>query len=783
MPQPASFSSAKPIWPEGRELEKNLLVGFRAVIDAPRGADVRLQVAASTLYRAFVNGQFLGWGPARAAHGFYRVDEWPVVAGDDGMAVVAIEVAGYNVNSYAYLDQPSFLQAEVSVDGEVVAATGGDAAFDATILSSRVQKVQRYSFQRPFVEVYKLEPRHAAWRSSADAAMETVACAIQDERRLLPRGVPYPTFESQPALWSVAAGLIEECELPERRWQNRSLTDVGPDVGGYPEDELDVHLSDDLQRMATTDLRASERPLACDEAIRLDANTCRILDLGTNLTGFIGATVTCGEPVQLVATFDEILIDGDVDSLRNNTVNAVRWDLEPGEYQLEAIEPYTLRYLKLAALGGACEARSSYLREYTHPEAGRAQFAASDRDLMTLFEAGRQTFAQNSVDIFMDCPGRERAGWLCDSFFTARAALDLTGNTSVERNFVENFLLPERFDHLPDGMLPMCYPADHYNGNHIPQWAMWFVVQLEEYLARSGDREMIDAIQPRITALLDFLAGFVNDDGLLESLPGWNFVEWSKANELVQDVSYPTNMLYAAALDVVGRLYGRDELAPQASAIREEVLRQSFDGEFFVDNAVRQDGELKLSGERTEICQYSAFFFRVATPDTHAELWRRLIEDFGPRRDRETAFPEVHPANAFIGYYLRMELLSRHGLAAQLLDELRGYFLPMAERTGTLWEHNDVRASCNHGFASHVCHIFLRDILGLADIDAPGRRIEVCLPDLPLDWCRGALPVGDESIDMEWWREGGHLHYRVRVPIGFTVDVTSAKGVNTVRHA
>ena len=104
----------------------------------------------------------------------------------------------------------------------------------------------------------------------------------------------------------------------------------------------------------------------------------------------------------------------------------------------------------------------------------------------------------------MDCPSRERAGWLCDSFFTARGAADLCGNTPVERNFFENFLLPERFAHLPDGMLPMCYPADHNDGVFIPNWALWFVVQLEEYLRRSGDRQMVEPLRPRVLSLFEY---------------------------------------------------------------------------------------------------------------------------------------------------------------------------------------------------------------------------------------------------------------------------------------
>ena len=40
--------------------------------------DAVLRVATSGLYRATVDGKFLGHGPARAGHGYFRIDEWPL---------------------------------------------------------------------------------------------------------------------------------------------------------------------------------------------------------------------------------------------------------------------------------------------------------------------------------------------------------------------------------------------------------------------------------------------------------------------------------------------------------------------------------------------------------------------------------------------------------------------------------------------------------------------------------------------------------------------------------
>ena len=762
----------------------NLFVGFRATFETSSVARSFLRIAASTLYRVYVNGGFLCHGPARGPHGFYRVDEWGLAnVLSPGRNLIAIEVAGYNSNGYYVLDQPSFLQAEVVADDRVLAATaGGGGGFEARILDERIRKVQRYSFQRPSIEAYRMGPDYDRWRKDISADFPVVQCGVVAEKRLIPRRVSCPRFCLRQPVWDVSCGEIKTGVPVSGQWKSRSLTDIGPELKGFTEDKLEIVPSIELQGIETTAARRIDEPVSGDAVIQLEANAFHILDFGTNLTGFLGARIRCEKDVRLFLTFDEILSGGDVDFKRMNCVNIISYELQPGTYEVESFEPYTLRYLKLIAVDGACEVERIILREYANSDVFEARFACSGRDLNRIFEAGRETFRQNAVDIFMDCPSRERAGWLCDSFFTSRVAADLCGDTTIEKNFFENYLLPAGFPHHPEGMLPMCYPADHDDGNFIPNWAMWFVVQLEEYLARSGDREMVDALKPRVLRLFDYFAGFRNEDGLLEKLDKWVFVEWSKANEFVQDVNYPTNMLYAAALDAAAGMYGLGRFAEEAGQIRNVIRGQAFGGEFFVDNAVRKNGKLEVTSNRTETCQYYAFFFRVATAETYPGLWTLLAKHFGPRRKQTNAFPHIHMSNAFVGNYMRLELLSRYGLNAQLLREAKQFFTYMAERTGTLWENVDTHASCNHGFASHVVHVLYRDALGIQAIDAPNKKITLRLPDPPLDWCEGRIPVGDDAVSLEWWRAGDELHYRVRVPAGFSVEAGSPAGRAIVQH-
>jgi alpha-L-rhamnosidase len=778
------FVSAKPLWPEGREREKNRFVGFRASFQAA-DQKVLLRAAGSTLYRVFLNGEFLGHGPARGPHGFYRVDEWDLAGRlRPGTNLVAFEVAGYNANSYYLLDQPAFLQAEVTVDGQVLASTGGPGqAFEAALLTERVQKVQRYSFQRPFSEVCRLAPGTDRWRQETGAPFEKVKCAVQPVKALLPRRVEYPDYTVRQPSWWVSSGTVKTGLKVDRPWKDRSLTGVGPKLGGYLEKELDTIPSLELQTVGSAGTTPINQPYAAGQRMSLGAGTCQVVDFGCNLTGFLGARVNCRSRARLFLTFDEVLSRGDVDFKRLGCVNAVTYELQPGAYTVESFEPYTLRYLKIIALEGDCEIEQIWLREYASGGIAAAHFAASDERFNRLFAAGRETFRQNAVDLFMDCPSRERAGWLCDSFFTARVAKDLGGDTRIERCFLENYLLPPKFEFIPDGMLPMCYPADHHDGVFIPNWALWFVVELEEYLDRSGDRELGVALRPRVLKLFEYFRKFRNEDGLLEKLESWVFVEWSKANDFVQDVNYPSNMLYAKALAAAGRLYNLPELVREAERLREVIRSQSFDGEFFVDNAKRKDGKLGVTRNRTEVCQYFAFFFDVAAPETHPKLWQTLTKDFGPQRKQTRAFPEVHPANAFIGNVLRLELLSRHGLCQQLLDESLAYQLYMAEQTGTLWENDGAYASCNHGFASHGgVHVLYRDVLGLHRVDSVNKAVHLRFTDLKLDWCEGRMPTPDGPVELRWRKDGAKLRYQVVTPAGYSVQVENRGALELARQ-
>ncbi len=693
------FQKALPVWQTGAECKKNHHLAFLAKIEGK--GDAKLAISASTVYQAFVNGCLVGEGPARAGHDHYRVDELdltPYLC--EGENILTVYVAGYYIECLCYTRMPSFLCAEILRGGEVIAATGC-SGFVAREVTERPQKVERFSYQRAWCEYYRLTPETRAYETDPTAPFDAVELSVQEEKKFLERGVPYPAYETIYPKELTVRGTAEFADEPHDPNRTR-FVDLVPDCDGFPLSKLEIVNSDEVEKGTYTITSRTVEPYA---PTVIEPNGFVVLRFAGNRTGFIRLKVASEGDTRLMLVYDELDVDGDVTTYRTRElVGTIIYDLTPGAYSLTSHEPYGFQYIKVINRSEHPVTLSElYLTSFVF-DVDVAPLGSGDDTVDAIFDAAVQTFRQNTLDVFMDCVTRERAGWLCDSFFTARVERALTGKSLVEHNHLENFLSTDTFPYHPEGMIPMCYPSDIRLGMFIPNWAMFYIVELEEYFLRTGDRELIDRSRERVLGILRYFEKFRNEDGLLEDLESWVFVEWSCANTFTDGVNYPSNMMYAKTLAATARLYGMPEVEREAGTILRTVREQSYFDGFFHDHALR-DSEGKLCVVRehiSETCQYYAFFTGAADMVRDRAFFDLLCRDFGFQRAQTGLYPEVGLANAFIGNYLRIELMMQAGLKEESLAQIRGFFAHMAEQTGTLWEHQNSTNSCNHGFASHV---------------------------------------------------------------------------------
>ncbi len=643
------------VW-HGTEVE----LGFTARL--PEGA-VELRIAAASIYRLYLNGIVTAYGPARAPLGFARVDRIPLNAPPG--TPVAVEVAGCATENFCRPKQQPFLKAAfLDRNGTVLGSTGDGKTFRACRLPFRNWKAVKLTRQRDLVEEYDFSgnPAGAEWFRSSDPPLEEVeALPLPHLPRLLTRRAPAPVLST--------VRTAERIDAPI------------PDV-----------LADGAEKT-------------------------EIYDFGKLHTGFLMLELESGEGCDLRIVWDELLVGGTCDPRRAFWANNfLRIRMAAGQkIELESFEPYALRCAAVSVLSGSVRLKRFRLREYAFDSSlflpGRENGGLSAEE-KTVYAAACETFRQNTADVFMDCPGRERAAWLCDSYFMAETEFFLTGRTDVEDDFLENFILPASYPLPEDWMIPMCFPADNPRGSFLPQWPFWLFLEIFEKKKQRNGMDFTARIRPRLLRYLEGCEKFRGPEGFLENLPGWNFIEWSDAGNFFQDVHFPTNMLYMKCLREAGECYSDDSLLARAETLRKKILDLSFDGEWFHDNAVRRDGVLQRSGNISEIGQYYADFCGVPTPGAEKfERWKsRLLEEKIPEK--------MVPAAMFIGLVLRFRSLLLGGRAGRFRKECVERLLPMARKTGTLWEKEDPSASCCHGFASVVA-VYLDAAAGAV----PGRGV------------------------------------------------------------
>ena len=687
------------VWAEGQKNQMNRAFAF--VLDLGKKQMGEICLSAASCYKVIADGKLMGFGPNRTAHGYARAAVYPFNA-----QYITVEVQSHFVPNFCWVKREPFFACVLKTEsGKEYFAED----FNCFALSDRVQKVRRYSFQRGFCETYINEKdRTALYFCKPQNAFPRV----KTEKAELPHLLPSETLN--PALSEIFAEKVIDsgyCKtLPEIAvYVDRTETLIGTVIEGFQRDEWQDFSTDEISRI--TYLSGAK---SGDYAYET-------LDFSRIVTGIVEVEIIAGNAGEVFFAFDEILSDEKLKTIkpfRGDTANVFKWTVKKaGVYNLSAFEPYAFRYANVITSAGV--KANVKVRAYENPEAGKMLFECDDKKIEQIMEAARHTFAHNAVDLLTDCPSRERAGWLSDSFFSSVAERVFTGDNKVERAFLQNYILADKSGH-PKGMIPRCYPADYYEEDaFIPNWSLWYILEIYKYFTQYGYDETVEKSRANVEGILNYFVDFENEFGVLEDLKGWIFVEWSAANnsDHINGINVPSNACYYASLLAAAKVYGIKGLKEKAEKVKDYLLKNAYVDGFFVDNLIRNEkGDIIPTENYTETCQYYMFFFKCADKHTHKELFDKMLNEYGKSDSSASGGNPVKkqltPSNMIYGVYMRLELLMREQKRVELLNECVRYFYDMTQKTGTLWENNTASASCDHGFASYVSRFIIYALFG-----------------------------------------------------------------------
>lgn len=465
-----------------------------------------------------------------------------------------------------------------------------------------------------------------------------------------------------------------------------------------------------------------------------------------------------------------------------------------GEEQVAFFDPIGLRYLAVhhppdVAVGVRFE-------ETTYPRGEGAEFHCDDPRYDELWRVGARTVDVCSTDAFLDCPGREQRAWVSDAYPQILVSLV----TNPDRRLVRHHLALTAQSRLPGGLLAGAAGCDFTRiGFTMPEYSLHWIRSLAAYWSYSGDEELVRSLLPVADAIIERYERQRGSSGLLESFPGWVFLDWA---QLDRDVVTGTHdALYAAALGAYAGLPGAHDVSDLLAR-----TTQAFEALWDEERHVYVDA-IGAAGRSRRISQHTngtallanivpservaGVIARIVDP-TGAGLGGRLVvtptsadvrahdripvfqfqapDDFDPQRDVVAAQP----------WFCRFlhEAFFRHDRRDLILASLlRWKVVPGNETFQEFWDAAPGQSSRCHGWAASPTYDLTSYILG-ARPATPGYRravIDPCLGPLTRVGGRVPTPLGWLSAEVH----DGEV--RVEVPTGMTVDVGGAE-VPSGRH-
>ncbi len=826
------FKEAKGIFLPGKSAVPNVLAAFRLDFSYS-GGHVEFTVAAHTFYRIYLNGDFLGIGPAPAPFGRLKADRYDLTGrlartgGGESPRKnrLAVEVMGYVPREFNYsTHESSVFFGELTVDGRVVAATGQDC-WRCGPLPYRDFHAEAMSHGRRYpVELYALREGYADWRTGAipeETGFEVVAEALEEtwkdggrrEEGKLPevpagriiqeRRVAMPDMEKVTDIALLGVFSVEPGSFdgPARNWWEtdaylarcggKDIKRPSLDWAGCRDRAFTGTLQEYGADAGTNGRKAFHGYEVHPKGGGSGPNATALeFALREAETGLIGLALETEGPATVDVIWNDFLDEkAQVPVKADSTNRIIRLESAGGRISFESMEPHFLKYIKvIVQTDKRFRLDDIYVRRYRFPEAcGRAQFLCSDMELNRIYEASKRTLLTNTLAYFLDSPERERGGWAGDSYWTGRAAAMLLGDVTVERSMLYDFLAADYARMLPGTFPCCCCGGEQSDPELMYTWSLFVLLELTDYYRRTGDEALKRDFAARVEAFMEASRSLMNDLGVLEDIPGSVFIDWSASNNRAntEAVCTAANGLYAMVAQRLGEMYGVDAYREEAARIRRifrEAYRKVKESKydlftmypFMPDSMTVEDGALAGKGAYSEAAQYYCFWTGLLRREDAPDLWKALVERFGPMPERYRGTMQLAVGNCgvFFGHMMRFELLARFGETALLEREMKhlcGYMT--GHDPGTFWETLGGTDSRNHGFGAHYGVVLMRDFLGMDIPDCREKTLRFAPGRGRLRWAKGRIGLGDGQFTAFWHRDMEGLHLSVSAPEGYHILV------------
>ncbi|MEW1864108.1 family 78 glycoside hydrolase catalytic domain [Streptomyces sp. NPDC088194] len=505
----------------------------------------------------------------------------------------------------------------------------------------------------------------------------------------------------------------------------------------------------------------------------------RVYDFGQNRTGWV--TIKAAQPAGTTATLTqgEILDASGQVTTSNISFSASDPPRQTNRYTFagtgtETYAPHFtyagFRYAELTGLPD--DAQVTVTAQVVHSDVPTTgQFSTSNPLLDKIQDAVAQTQLNDLESIPMDCPTRERHGWLGDAGDTDQEAMS---NYDMQA-FYAKWLGDIATSANADGSIPSVAPANGGQGSWAtdPAWGTAYPQIIWDTYTQYGDKQPITANYSQVKAWVDYLGTISDADHVVVDSPTSWGDDWlatvSTPHDYFQTAfSYLDATLLAKMATVLGKTADATHYSAVADQVKAGFLKRYF------------DAATGVFGNGSQL-SYAMPLALGLVPAGHEQTsLDRLVQDIAAHGD--------HVTTGFVGTTYVYQALGAYGrndvaLALAEREDYPSFGYMVDQGPGTIWEKwpnssaPDGTSSKDHiGLGGSIGQWFYQQLAGIQPGDSAAGAGYGRLTLAPsvvgdLTHVSATQHTVRGTVESSWQRDGSKLTYHAVVPVGATATI------------
>jgi len=388
-------------------------------------------------------------------------------------------------------------------------------------------------------------------------------------------------------------------------------------------------------------------------------------------------------------------------------------------------------------------------------------------------------------EMLFDCPYYEQQMYPGDTRVQLNVLSAMSRDDRMVKRAIELYDLGTR----DDGMCPFNWPTRGLQEG--ASYTLCYLLMYGDYAMNHADREWLRARLPGLRKSMAGMEYYENPEGLLENLPGWNFMDWTVGWD--GDGTAP-GCRFGDGVNAELNLYWN--LAMKSAAATERALGNGMQAEYWEDKSRKLaakivekfwDGGRSLLADTPEKKNFSehaqalALIGDVLPKDKADAAFRHLVEDGDLKR-----------CTVYFSYYL-FETYFKFGrgdLFLKRLDLWRDYVkkglattqeAPDSGKNG----QNESRSDC-HAWGAHPIWFMQTGLAGIKSAAPFFEKVRVSPCPGPLKSLKAAHPHPKGWIKVDLRFEGGKASGIVETPVPGTFEFGGVRldlvpGANSVK--